>query len=279
MDSKVWFITGASRGFGWHWALGALRRGDRVAGAARDVASLEEIRGEFGDALLPLELDVTDRAACVAAVAKAHGHFDRVDVVVNNAGYGQHGFVEEFSEGEIRAQMETNFFGAVWVTQAALPYLRQQRSGHILQVTSAGGLVSAPSRGIYCASKFALEGLSETLAGEVKPLGIHVTMIEPGYYATGYDHAAKQADPILDYADIQTQAAQVLAELLGPPSDPADIVAPVLEIVDADEPPLRLLLGPGMLPLVTSVYHDRLDTWAKWDYSGDGAARPAARSG
>ncbi len=193
-------------------------------------------------------------------------------MVVNNAGYGQHGFVEEYSENEVRAQMETNFFGAVWVTQAALPYLREQRSGHILQVTSAGGLVTAAERAIYSASKFALEGLSEALAQEVKPFGIHVTMIEPGYYATAYDSAAKTADPMPAYADIHTHAGEALDAVLGTPSDPAETVDPVLEIVDAEAPPLRLLIGPGMLDFVTSVYQGRLEEWAKWDRSGTKAS-------
>jgi len=264
MTSKVWFITGASSGFGRLWMLGALRRGDRVAAAARDIAPIQEVVEEFGDGVMPLRLDVTDRAAVATAVAAAHKHFGRIDVVVNNAGYGQHGFVEEFSEDEIRAQMNTNFFGAVWVTQAALPYLRRQGSGHILQVTSAGGLVTAPERAIYCASKFALEGLSETLAAEVKPFGIHVTMIEPGYYATGYTAAAKQASAIAAYADVHAEMGRALGQLLGPPGDAATTVEPVLAIVDAAEPPLRLLLGPGMLDLIKSVYRERLDELEAW---------------
>ena len=158
VTSKVWFITGASSGFGREWTLAAIRRGDRVAAAARDNAALEKIDSDFRDAILPLQLDVTDRASAFVAVATAYEHFGRLDVVVNNAGYGQHGFVEELSENDVRAQMETNFFGAVWITQAALPYLRRQRSGHILQVTSAAGLVSVAERAMYSASKFALEG-------------------------------------------------------------------------------------------------------------------------
>jgi NAD(P)-dependent dehydrogenase (short-subunit alcohol dehydrogenase family) len=263
MASKVWFITGASRGFGRHWALGALRRGDRVAIAARDFAALKEIRDEFGDAALPLKLDVTDRAGVFTAVATAHEYFGRLDVVVNNAGYGQHGFVEEASETDVRTQMETNFFGAVWVIQAALPYFRSQQSGHFLQVTSIGGLLSVAERAIYCASKFALEGLSEGLADEVKSFGIRVTLIEPGYYATGYDAAAKEPDAIPAYTDIHVQTRESLAATLGTPSDPADTVDLILDVVDAEEPPLRLLVGPGAHTLIASIYRDRLDELAK----------------
>jgi NAD(P)-dependent dehydrogenase (short-subunit alcohol dehydrogenase family) len=275
MASKVWFITGASRGFGREWALGALRRGDRVAVAARDVAPLQRMRDDFGDAVLPLQLDVTDRAADIDAVAATHDYFGRLDVVVNNAGYGQCGFVEELSEKELRAQMETNFFGAVWVTQAALPYLRQQRSGHILQVTSTGGLVSAPEVASYCASKFALEGLSEAMAEEVRPFGIHVTLVEPGRYATGFDAATTRADAMPAYAHVHEQAAEALAQILGPASDPASTVGPLLAAVDAEAPPLRLLLGPGMLDLVTSVYGGRFEEWKTW-YESDSMGQSQA---
>src|SRR5690606_11048133 len=184
--SKVWFITGASRGFGREWAIAALDRGDRVAATARDVSTLDDLRDRFGDAVLAMTLDVTDRAADFAAVQRAHDHFGRLDIVVNNAGYGHFGFVEELTETEVRDQMETNFFGALWVTQAALPYLRRQRSGHIIQVSSIGGVSAFADLGAYHASKWALEGLSQSLSLEVAPFGIHVTLIEPGGYATDW---------------------------------------------------------------------------------------------
>ena len=140
MSAKVWFITGTSRGFGREWALAALERGDKVAATARALGSLDGLVAAHGDAVLPMQLDVTDRDAAFAAVAEAHAHFGRLDVVVNNAGYGQFGMVEELSEEEARAQIETNLFGALWVTQAALPFLREQGSGHFLQVSSIGGI-------------------------------------------------------------------------------------------------------------------------------------------
>lgn len=160
MDERVWFITGTSRGFGREWAAAALERGDKVAATARDVATLDDLASKYGSALLPLQLDVTDREADFAAVKQAHDHFGRLDVVVNNAGYGHFGFVEEVTEQEARDQIETNVFGALWVTQAALPYLRAQRSGHVVQVSSIGGVLAFQNLGLYHASKWALEGFS-----------------------------------------------------------------------------------------------------------------------
>ena len=178
--TKIWFITGASRGFGRSWTIAALERGDKVAATARDTATLKDLVEKYGDALLPIQLDVTDRAADFAAVQQAHQHFGRLDIVVNNAGYGHFGFVEEITEAEARAQLETNLFGALWVTQAALPFLREQGSGHIIQVSSIGGISAFPLVGIYHASKWGLEGFSQALAQEVADFGIKVTLIEPG---------------------------------------------------------------------------------------------------
>ena len=157
-----------------------------VAAAARDVTTLNDLASQYGDAILPVELDVTDRAAAFAAVQQAHGHFGRLDVVVNNAGYGHFGFVEEITETEARAQLETNLFGALWVTQAAIPVLRAQGGGHIVQISSIGGVMAFPGLGIYHASKWALEGISEALAQEVGADGIKITLIEPSGYATDW---------------------------------------------------------------------------------------------
>src|SRR6476646_6702699 len=168
MARKTWFITGTSRGFGREWAIAALERGDRVAGTARDPSTLDDLVEEHGDALLALPLDVTDRDAVFETVRRAHDRFGRLDVVVNNAGYGQFGMVEELSEQEARDQIETNLFGAPWVTQAALPFLREQGSGHFLQVSSIGGISAFPGIGMYHASKWALEGFSQALAAEVR---------------------------------------------------------------------------------------------------------------
>lgn len=187
---KTWFITGASRGFGRVWAQAALERGDRVAMSARNPQALTELAEAYGDRALPLTLDVTDRQAVFAAVDQVVEYFGTLDVVVNNAGYGLFGMVEETTEQQARAQLETNFFGALWVTQAVLPVLRRQGSGHILQVSSIGGIAAFPTLGLYNASKWAVEGLSEALAAELAPLGVKVTILEPGPYGTDWSGAS-----------------------------------------------------------------------------------------
>ena len=161
---KVWFITGTSKGFGREWAEAALARGDSVAGTARNLETLGPLVGHYPSAFLPLRLDVTDRGADFAAVQQAAEHFGRLDVVANNAGYGHFGMIEELAEAEVRAQLETNLFGALWITQAALPIMRAQGSGHIIQVSSIGGISASPNIGAYHASKWGLEGFSRALA-------------------------------------------------------------------------------------------------------------------
>src|ERR1017187_8325838 len=214
MRAKIWFITGTSRGFGREWALAALERGDSVVATARNASSLDTLVAAHGDAVLPISLDVTDRSAVFAAVAQAHEHFGRLDVVVSNAGYGQFGMVEELSEAESREQIETNLFGALWVTQAALPFLRAQGSGHILQVSSIGGVSAFPTVGIYHASKWALEGLSQSLAQEVAGFGIKVTLIEPGGYATDWGgSSAQHATPLPAYDGVREQVAKFRASI------------------------------------------------------------------
>ena len=168
MTSKVWFITGTSKGFGRVWAEAALARGDRVAATARDVKTLQPLVDRFGDLVAAIALDVTDKAAVAAAVAETIKRFGRIDVAVNNAGYGLFGAIEEVSEAEARAQLETNLFGALWVTQAVLPQMREQGSGHIIQVSSIGGVNAFPTVGLYHASKWGLEGFSQSLAAEVR---------------------------------------------------------------------------------------------------------------
>ncbi len=262
--SKTWFITGTSRGFGREWALAALERGDKVAATARDTSSLDEIVAEHGDAVLPIALDVTDREAAFAAVARAHAHFGRLDVVVNNAGYGQFGMVEELSEAECRDQIETNLFGALWVTQAALPLLRRQSSGHIIQVSSIGGISAFPTVGIYHASKWALEGISQSLAQEVAGFGIKVTLVEPGGFSTDWSgSSARHATAIDAYDGVREQAANRPTRR-GTPGDPTATRGPILTLVDAEEPPLRVFFGTAPLGIATADYEQRLATWNAW---------------
>src|ERR1700678_2134755 len=192
MANKTWFITGTSRGFGREWTKAALERGDRVAATARDPGTLDDLQTEHGDALLPLTLDVTSREAAFGAVKRAREHFGRLDIVVNNAGYGHFGMVEEISEAEIRAQLETNVLGALWVTQASLPFLREQGSGHILQVSSIGGISAFMNTGAYHASKWALEGLSQSLSQGVAGFGVKVTLSEAAGYSTDWSGSSAQ---------------------------------------------------------------------------------------
>jgi NAD(P)-dependent dehydrogenase (short-subunit alcohol dehydrogenase family) len=265
MTQKVWFITGASRGFGREWTIAALERGDSVAATARDTSTLDDLVEKYGDRLLALQLDVTDRDADFAAVEAAHQRFGRLDVVVNNAGYGHFGFVEELSESDARDQMETNYFGALWVTQAALPVLRAQGSGHILQVSSIGGISAFPLVGAYHASKWALEGMSQALAQEVAGFGVHVTLIEPGGFATDWaGSSAKHSTELPDYAELHEQTAEARKKRVGTPGDPTASAAAVLKVVDAEQPPLRIFLGAAPLGIATADYESRLATWREW---------------
>ena len=266
MAEKVWFITGTSRGFGHEWAQAALERGDSVAATARNLDSLDDLTGRYGDAILPIKLDVSDRKAVFAAVAQAQQHFGRLDVVVNNAGYGQFGLIEELSEQEVRDQFETNVFGALWVTQAALPFLREQGSGHILQVSSIGGISAFPNIGIYNASKWALEGFSQALAQEVADFGINVTLIEPGGFSTDWGGAsAKHAEPLPAYEEFRAKAAELRKSRMTNPGDPEASSAAVLQIVDAENPPLRVFFGDGPLDIATRDYESRLTLWREWE--------------
>ena len=260
---KVWFLTGASRGFGREWTIAALDRGDSVAATARDVSTLDDLVEKFGDALLPLPLDVTDRDADFAAVASAHAHFGRLDVVINNAGYGHFGMVEELSEAELRGQLETNLFGAVWVTQAALPFLREQGSGHLIQVSSIGGISAFPGIGAYHASKWALEGISQALAQEVAPFGISVTLVEPGGFSTDWAGPSAQHSTALPaYTDARDGARNRTAGAKR--GDPTASAAALLKVVDADQPPLRVFFGESPLSVATRDYESRLATWNEW---------------
>ena len=265
MGTKVWFITGTSRGFGREWTAAALERGDKVAATARDVSTLDDLVAKYGDALLPIALDVTDRDADFAAVKTAHEHFGRLDVVVNNAGYGQFGFIEELSEADARDQIETNVFGALWITQAALPYLRAQGSGHIIQVSSIGGISAFAGLGAYHASKWALEGFSQSLAAEVERFGIHVTLIEPGGFATDWSGAsAKRATELEAYDGLRADVARWRSERNAVPGNPEASAAAVLKIVDAEKPPLRVFFGSSPLQIAKTDYENRLRTWEEW---------------
>lgn len=261
--SKTWFITGASRGFGHVWAEAALARGDKVAATARNTDNLKELVEKYGDNILALQLNVDDREADFAAVKQAFDHFGSIDITINNAGYGQFGAVEELSEQEARQQIETNLFGALWITQAVLPYMRKQGHGHILQVSSVGGIDAYAGLGIYNASKWALEALTEALSKEVTSFGIKCTLIEPGGYSTDWaGDSAKHAQPIAAYDGIRDGRPTGKSAAAG---DPEATAYAILKVVDSDNPPLRLLLGVYGVEHVKEVYPERLKVWAEWE--------------
>jgi NAD(P)-dependent dehydrogenase (short-subunit alcohol dehydrogenase family) len=264
MASKVWFITGTSKGFGRVWAEAALARGDRVAATARDVKTLAPLAERFGNQVAPITLDVTDKVAVEAAISEAHTRFGRLDVVINNAGYGLFGTIEEVSETEARAQLETNLFGALWVTQAALPIMRAQGSGHVIQVSSIGGVNAFPTVGLYHASKWGLEGFSQSLAAEVAGFGIKVTIVEPGGYATDWGGpSAKRATQMPAYDSARAVIAGFRSTNV--PGDPDATGPAILKVVDAKDPPLRIFFGSSGLSMTRAEYARRIETWEQWN--------------
>jgi NAD(P)-dependent dehydrogenase (short-subunit alcohol dehydrogenase family) len=261
--AKTIFITGASRGFGKIWAEAFLKRGDKVAATARNLDSLNDLVATYGDAILPIQLDVNDRAAGFAAVKKAKETFGSIDVLINNAGFGLFGAIEETTEEQAREQIETNVFGLLWMTQAVLPIMREQGHGHIIQVSSVLGVATLPVLGIYNASKFAVEGLSETLASEVAGFGIKVSLIEPNGFSTDWAGASSsQTEPIEAYAGVKAAfQAGLTDDSFG---NPEATTPAVLKLVDSDNPPLRLFLGKVAYPWVKQVYASRLAEWEEW---------------
>jgi NAD(P)-dependent dehydrogenase (short-subunit alcohol dehydrogenase family) len=263
--NKVWFITGTSRGFGRVWADAALQRGDKVAATARTLASIADLKEKYGANVLTLEVDVTRPDQVKRAVAQAHAHFGRLDIILNNAGYSLVGTIEEASANDVRALYETNIFGALAVIQAALPILRKQGWGHILGISSGLGHVTMPVIGYYCSSNWAFEAIHESLAAEVKPFGIKVTIIEPGAYATdfGSPESLKFAAGLDIYADLKTQLFGNLKNMER--GDPNATPEAIFEVVDAENPPLRFFLGSHNLPWIRTAYAERLATWEAWE--------------
>jgi NAD(P)-dependent dehydrogenase (short-subunit alcohol dehydrogenase family) len=262
--SRVWFITGASRGLGRAFTEAALAAGDRVVGAARDISPLDNLAARYPDHLLALRLDVTDRSAVFDVVAQAVEHFGRLDIVVNNAGALFAGMVEEFTEAEARAQLDLNFFGALWVSQAVLPQLRTQGSGHIVQISSIGALGGFPSTGLYSASKFALEGMSEALAAEAAQFGVKVTIVQPGGYWTDLYTSSTATNPDSAYDPLRAELEKQWAEG-SIDSEPRLAAEAVMTLVNSDDPPLRLLLGSMVYDLAFDISRQRMDTWTGWE--------------
>jgi len=264
MKHKVWFITGTSRGFGKVWAEAALKRGDKVIATARNTDSISDLHEKYGENVLPLQLNVDNRSESLNAVKRAHEHFGRIDVLINNAGYGLFGAVEENSEEEVRSQFETNFFGALWLTQAVLPIMREQGSGHIIQNSSIGGVAAFPILGIYNASKWALEAASEALSHEVAAQGIKVTIVERGGYATDWaTTSSKHSSALNVYQPIKDKLMETFSEM--PVGDPEATDEAILKIVDSENPPLRLFLGTMPNEIIKDIYAQRLKEWDDWN--------------
>ncbi len=272
---RVWFITGAARGFGALIAEAALAEGDAVIATARNPDAVVERLG-VSPGLLPLKMDVTDSEQIHAAVKAAVATFGRIDVLVNNAGFGLLGAVEESALSDVRRMYDTNVFGLLSMTQAVLPQMRQQRAGHIINFSSIGGYRAAAGFGVYCSTKFAVEGLSEALHDELKPLDIHVTVVEPGYFRTDFLDASslsKSAHIIDDYDETAGAVRRVAATLNHKqPGDPARLAAAMIQLVNAGTPPLRLPMGTDTLAAIAkknALVEQEMNAWAALSASTD----------
>jgi NAD(P)-dependent dehydrogenase (short-subunit alcohol dehydrogenase family) len=264
-ESRIWFITGASSGFGREIAAAALGRGDRVVAAARNVSRLAGLDG--GDRVLAVALDVTDAGQRERAIGEALDRFGRIDVLVNNAGRTQVGAVEETTEDELRDLFELHFFAPAALTRLVIPHMRANGGGAIVQMSSVGGQVTYPGFGAYCATKFALEGLTETLRDEVAPFGIRTLIVEPGAFRTGLFRAdaAYQSEPMPEYAETVGPTREYVSGGHGTqPGDPAKAAEAILTALDADETPLRLVLGEDAIGNIRARLGDlgaELDQW------------------
>jgi NAD(P)-dependent dehydrogenase (short-subunit alcohol dehydrogenase family) len=257
--SRVWLITGCSAGFGRELALAALAAGDRVMATARQPQRLADLVAAGGGRVRTAPLDVTDEEQVAAAVAQTLAEFGRIDVVVNNAGHGSVGAVEELDLGDLRALMDVMFFGAVAVTKAVLPHLRAQGSGAIVQLSSMGGQLSMPGFGAYCAAKFALEGLSEALAAEVGPFGVRVLIVEPGAFRTEFGGQRMHRSRIIEAYAVSTGPTRAAVDGMNgtQPGDPRKAARAILEVLDSPEPPLRLALGSDAVDSI-AAHHELL---------------------
>jgi NAD(P)-dependent dehydrogenase (short-subunit alcohol dehydrogenase family) len=269
--SRVWFITGASRGLGRAYTEAALAAGDRVVGAARDVDPLADLAEKYAGRLVCLPLDVADRAAVLATVDKAVGAFGRLDVVVNNAGGMLFGMVEEATEEQIRAHFDVNFFGAVWVTQAVIPHLRAQGSGHLLQVTSMGTSGGMASVAFYAAGKAALDSFSASVAMELAPFGVKVTIVQSGGYDTGlFTVGTTATDPNPAYEALRAKLAEMWGDDAGP--DPSTAAPVIMELVDLPDPPVRLIVGGPSYDMVQQMDRETTELYRAWEHLSRKAA-------
>jgi NAD(P)-dependent dehydrogenase (short-subunit alcohol dehydrogenase family) len=265
-DGRVWLITGCSSGFGREIARAALAAGDRVVATARRPEALADLAAEGGDRVRTVALDVTDQQQVDAAVAEAERVFGRIDVLVNNAGHGSVGALEELAMADLRAVLEVMFFGAVAVTKAVVPLMRQRGSGTIVQISSMGGLLAPPAFGAYCAAKFALEAVSEALAAEVAPFGMKVLIVEPGSFRTSFGGTSMHRSRTIEAYAASTGQTRAAVDGMdgGQPGDPAKAAAAILRAVDAPDAPLRLALGGDAVDAIRgkiAALTADLDSW------------------
>ncbi|MET9215411.1 MULTISPECIES: SDR family NAD(P)-dependent oxidoreductase [unclassified Nocardia] len=263
-EARTWFITGASRGLGRAFAEAALAAGDRVVGVARDVTPLDDLVTAADGRLVTFALDVADRTAVFAGVRRAYDAFGRLDVVVNNAGGVVLGMLEELTERQARDHLDVNFFGALWVSQAVVPLLREQGSGHILQVSSMGSAGGFAATGVYSAGKAALDAMTEALAMEVERFGIAVTIVQPGGYETGlFTTGLTMTEQNPAYAPVRAWLEEMWSE--SKDADPASAAAVVVRLVDMAEPPKRIILGDAAFDMVADLGAARTAELAKWE--------------
>jgi NAD(P)-dependent dehydrogenase (short-subunit alcohol dehydrogenase family) len=261
-SSRVWFITGTSTGFGRLLAQELLRRGNRVIATARDIAKVEDLVHQYPATARALTLDVTNPAQIESVAQQAIAAFGHVDILVNNAGYGLNGAIEEVSEEEFEPMFQTNIYGLIRTTRAFLPHFRQRRTGHIFNLSSVSGLIGGAGWGFYNATKFAVEGFSEALAGEMKPLGVHVTVIEPGPFRTDFLGRSGKlaAKEFPEYKDTAGKARDYLKTQAGKqPGDPQKAVEAIIAVADSPAPPLHLILGK----IALIRFRDKLALWQK----------------
>ncbi|GGA23082.1 oxidoreductase [Paenibacillus physcomitrellae] len=265
--SKVWFVTGSSRGLGRALAEEVLKQGHKLFATARRPEQLNELVQRYPGQVETFALDVTNKEQVKSAVQKAVDVFGRIDVLVNNAGYGNIASIEEITDEDLRAQIETNLFGVINVTQTALPVLRKQREGHILQLSSIGGRIGSPGLGAYQTAKWAVEGFSEVLAGEIKHLGIKVTIIEPSGFRTDWAGSSMSyQEPMDDYKETVGKMHELVRQGSGKQDgDPVRAAKAMITIVGEDNPPLRLLLGKGAVQMAKQVDQAKLAETEKWE--------------
>ncbi len=279
--TRTWFITGSSAGFGRALAEAALADGDNVVATARQPHAMRALAGAAPGRMLALQLDVTDQQQREAAVAAAVDRFGAIDVLVNNAGLASVGAVEELDDTALRQLMDVMFFAPVALVQAVLPGMRQRHSGSIVQISSMGGQVSMPGFGAYCAAKFALEGLSDALAAEVAPYGIHVLIVEPGAFATSFGADRAQQSPDSGHYDetVGPQRRAVAGMDGSQQGDPAKAAAAILEALAGPEPPHRLALGADAVEHISAALDDRRAELDKWALLSHSTARVTVRQG